>query len=137
MNELPLAVRLEYQMKRDYFIDCFAKYCDPNLASTRPCGAGMFQFLNINIQCHPRYNRTQVVFLPEIALQTAPFVGTEHGTYTTNTSELMDELWQFLIDESQVLLMPARFFLVEKPGVDQTDRLNFFRATVSKLIYLL
>lgn len=131
------AVRLEYQMKRDYFIDCLAKYCDPNLVSTKACGAGMFQFLQINIQSHPRYTCTRIVALPEIASHTAsrPFVGVEHGEYTTNTGELMDELWQFLVNESQVLLMPARFFLVERPGVDQTDRLNFFRATVSRLVH--
>ncbi|RSH87373.1 Aromatic/aminoadipate aminotransferase 1 [Saitozyma podzolica] len=130
------AVRLEYQMRRDYFIDCMAKYCDPDLVSTKPCGGGMFQFLDINIKSHPRYSRTQIVSVNEIQSQTAgklatrkPFVGTVNGDYTTNTSELMDELWQYLIDEAEVLLMPARLFLVERPGVDQTDRLNFFRAT--------
>jgi aromatic amino acid aminotransferase I len=126
-------------MRRDYFIDCMAKYCDPDLVSTKPCGGGMFQFLDINIKSHPRYSRTQIVSVNEIQSQTAgklatrkPFVGTVNGDYTTNTSELMDELWQYLIDEAEVLLMPARLFLVERPGVDQTDRLNFFRATVSR-----
>lgn len=139
MLGLFLAVRLEYQMRRDYFIDGMAKYCDPDLVSTKPCGGGMFQFLDINIKSHPRYSRTQIVSVNEIQSQTAgkvatrkPFVGTENGDYTTNTSELMDELWQYLIDEADVLLMPARLFLVERPGVDQTDRLNFFRATVSR-----
>ncbi|KAK4689309.1 hypothetical protein P7C73_g797, partial [Tremellales sp. Uapishka_1] len=126
------AVRLEYQMKRDYFIDCLAKYCDPNLVSTRPCGGGMFQFLDINIKSHPRYSRTRLVSpnnLPDKVATRKQFIGTENGGFTTNTSDLMDELWQYLVDEAEVLLMPARLFLVERPGVDQTDRVNFFRAT--------
>lgn len=99
----------------------------------------MFQFLEINIKSHPRYSRTQLVSFNEIQSQSAgkgavrkPFVGTKNGDYTTNTSELLDELWQYLVTEAEVLLMPARFFLVERPGVDQTDRLNFFRGTVGR-----
>ena len=135
LKELCLAVRLEYQMKRDFFLDCVAKYWDPQLVSTKPCGGGMFQFLEISINSHPRYSRTQIDSTNEVAPESKlasrkKFVGTQSGDYTTNTAELIDELWQSLVDEAGVLLMPAFIFLVERPGVDQTDKLNHFRATV-------
>ncbi len=131
------AVRLEYQTKRDFFIDCIAKYCDPKLVSTKPCGGGMFQFVEINVKSHPQYKHTQILPSKKSALSTngsiidrKSFTGTSSREYTTNTEQLMDDLWQSLVDEAEVLLMPASIFLVERPGVDQTDRLNFFRATV-------
>ena len=61
----------------------------------------------------------------------APDVSEETLNITSNTRELMDELWTFLVQSHSVLVMPAKLFQVEKPGVDQTKRLNFFRATVS------
>jgi len=137
------AVRLEYQMKRDFLLDCLAKYVSPTLVRTKPCGGGMFQWLEVDIPSHPRYKKTPIsdgnsgpVDLtadtaseePSVAPGLVPKSSTvEH---TTNTGELMDELWSYLVEEGGVLLMPAKIFQVAKPGVDQTSRLNYFRATV-------
>lgn len=143
------AVRLEYQAKRDFLLDCLAKYVPKELVTTTPCGGGMFQFLEVAISTHPRFARTPLpsetdaVAVP-LDLTSEPRLGAETNPevpglgkksageveYTTNTGELMDELWKYCIDEGGVLLMPAKLFQVVKPGVDQTHRLNFFRATV-------
>ncbi|GFZ49099.1 hypothetical protein JCM24511_06849 [Saitozyma sp. JCM 24511] len=142
------AVRLEYQAKRDFLLDCLAKYVPKELVTTTPCGGGMFQFLEVAISTHPRFARTPLpsetdaVAVP-LDLTSEPRLGAEANPevpglgkksageveYTTNTGELMDELWKYCIDEGGVLLMPAKLFQVVKPGVDQTHRLNFFRAT--------
>lgn len=103
----------------------------------------MFQWLRIEVSKHPRYTRTSLqTGAAELKIDSAPSeAGDVPGlhpkqsetesdeAYTTNTLELIDELWKFLLDEYDVLVMPARLFQVEKPGVDQTDRLNYFRAT--------
>ncbi|ORY25323.1 pyridoxal phosphate-dependent transferase [Naematelia encephala] len=140
------AVRLEYQTKRDIFLDCFNKYCPPELVSTKPCGGGMFQWINVSISHHPRFRRTPLSQpVGDLTLNTSAESGDipglvkksngnangngVSGPTTSNTGELMDELWQFLVEESNVLLMPAKIFMVEKAGEDRTERLNFFRAT--------
>jgi aromatic amino acid aminotransferase I len=104
------SVRLEYERKRNFFMDALERHVPAELVSTRATLAGMFQWLRIAIDSHPR------------------FVKAHDGT--TNTRDLMDELSEALID-ANVLLMPARLFQVPIPGVDQAERLNFFRATVS------
>lgn len=103
-------VRLEYQAKRDYFLDRLAEYVPAELVTTTPAMGGMFQWLKVNVDKHPRYDPAGV----------------------TNTGALMDELFEYLIKEGNVLLMPARLFQVPVPGVDSSDRANFFRATVSR-----
>lgn len=103
----------------------------------------MFQWLRIEVSKHPRYTRTPLqTGTAELKIDSTPneaeVVPGLHpkqsesegdDAYTTNTGELIDELWRFLLDEHNVLVMPAKLFQVEKPGVDQTDRLNYFRAT--------
>ncbi len=37
------AVRLEYEMKRNFFLDTLAKHVPTDLVSTIPAGGGMFQ----------------------------------------------------------------------------------------------
>lgn len=103
----------------------------------------MFQWLRIEVSKHPRYARTPIqTGAAELKIDSTPeeaevvpglhpkrSEGESAEVYTTNTSELIDELWRYLLDEHDVLVMPAKLFQVEKPGVDQTDRLNYFRAT--------
>jgi aromatic amino acid aminotransferase I len=103
----------------------------------------MFQWLRIEVSKHPRFVRTPLqTGAAELKIDSTPHEAEVvpglhpkrsesdgEEAYTTNTSELIDELWRFLLDEHNVLVMPARLFQVEKPGVDQTDRLNYFRAT--------
>ncbi|WRT70459.1 uncharacterized protein IL334_007457 [Kwoniella shivajii] len=137
-------VRLEYQKKRDYFLDKLAIHVSSELVSTVPCGAGMFQWLRVDLSSHPRYNRRLIGSSAEtaasLALDTAgqePVIppglavktSNTSAVYSSNTGELMDELWTHLLEQGNVVLLPAKAFLVEKDGVDSSDRLNYFRAT--------
>ncbi|OCF33567.1 hypothetical protein I316_04639 [Kwoniella heveanensis BCC8398] len=136
-------VRLEYQEKRDYLLDRLAYYVPEDLVSTVPCGGGMFQWLKVNVTAHPRYKRLPVATASESAIRLGlDTVGDEpsippglevkqndDAAYTSNTGELIDELWNYLIEQGGVVLLPAKVFSVNKPGVDQSDDLNFFRAT--------
>nr|XP_019051283.1 hypothetical protein I302_01732 [Kwoniella bestiolae CBS 10118]OCF30213.1 hypothetical protein I302_01732 [Kwoniella bestiolae CBS 10118] len=137
-------VRLEYQNKRDYFLDRLNEYVPKDLVTTVPCGAGMFQWLRVDLTSHPRYRKT-IIGNPSdaavnLALDTvgqekevAPGLEPKHTTepnqYTSNTGELIDELWNHLIEHGKVVLLPAKVFIVGKDGVDQSEDLNFFRAT--------
>lgn len=103
------SVRLEYERKRDFFLDALARHAPGELVTTRPALAGMFQWLRVDIERHPRFTSVD-----------------GH----TNTLELTDKLSTALIDAG-VLVIPARLFHVPLPDVDQSDRLNYFRATVS------
>ncbi|WWD22194.1 hypothetical protein CI109_106685 [Kwoniella shandongensis] len=135
-------VRLEYQAKRDFFLDKFREFVPSDLVSTTPCGAGMFQWLKVEVTKHPRFRRTPLpigggpVDLGSDTVENDTTVTppgletkTESTEYTTNTSELVDELWSFLLEQHTVLVLPAKAFLVSKPGVDRSADLNFFRAT--------
>nr|XP_018259932.1 uncharacterized protein I303_08004 [Kwoniella dejecticola CBS 10117]OBR82090.1 hypothetical protein I303_08004 [Kwoniella dejecticola CBS 10117] len=138
-------VRLEYQLKRDYFLDKLNEYVPKDLVTTVPCGAGMFQWLRVEVASHPRYRKTVIGNSADAAVNLAldtvgqePEVppglelkqsAKEEQRYTTNTGELMDELWNHLIENGQVVLLPAKVFHTETPGIDSSDRLNFFRAT--------
>ncbi|WOO77834.1 L-tyrosine:2-oxoglutarate aminotransferase atrD [Vanrija pseudolonga] len=105
-------VRLEYQRKRDYFLDKLAEYAPKDLVSTVPALGGMFQWLEVAIEKHPRFERTVV-----------------DGVEKTNTQELTDELWNFILEQGNVLVMPARLFQVVAPNGDESARSNKFRAT--------
>ncbi|KAK6906722.1 hypothetical protein I203_100709 [Kwoniella mangroviensis CBS 8507] len=137
-------VRLEYQNKRDYFLDRLNEYVPTNLVSTVPCGAGMFQWLRVDLTSHPRYRKNPINSPAETAVNLAlDTVGkepevppglelkstNEPAQYTSNAGELMDELWNHLVEHGKVVLLPAKVFIVEKEGVDQSEDLNFFRAT--------
>lgn len=101
----------------------------------------MFQWIKVEISKHPRYKRSPIdIGVAELKIDSTPeeathdvagLNGKREGRYTTNTKELVDELWTFLIEEHDVLVLPAKLFKVDKPDVDDSERLNFFRATVS------
>ncbi|WVF68081.1 hypothetical protein IAT40_002844 [Kwoniella sp. CBS 6097] len=136
-------VRLEYQQKRDYLLDRLAHFVPEDLVTTVPCGGGMFQWLKVNVAAHPRYRRSPVANVSESAIRLGldtvgdepsipPGLEIKHNddsAFTSNTEELIDELWNYLIEQGGVVLLPAKVFSVDKPGVDQSDDLNFFRAT--------
>ncbi|KAK4688974.1 hypothetical protein P7C73_g1142, partial [Tremellales sp. Uapishka_1] len=128
------AVRLEYELKRNFFLDSFAKYVNPAQASTVPCQAGMFQWIAIDVASHPQFRKTLVNSgVDSVHIEPTEVAGlipkSSDNEYTNNTGELIDDLWNYLIHHADVLLMPAKLFQVPKPGVDESDRLNFFRAT--------
>ncbi|WVR08403.1 hypothetical protein IAU60_005458 [Kwoniella sp. DSM 27419] len=141
-------VRLEYQEKRDFFLDKLAEHVPNDLVTTVPCGGGMFQWLKVDVSSHPRYRsapnqevnpEAEAISLALDTVGAEPVVplglATKQGvdpaaeTSASNAGELMDELWHYLINEGGVVLLPAKVFIVEKPGVDQPNNLNFFRAT--------
>ena len=97
-------VRLDYEDKRNFFLEKLAEYAPADLVSSVPCKAGMFQWVKVDITKHPRYSAAA-------------------------SAELLDELWTFLVNEHNVLLLPAKLFSF-RPDAN----LNFFRATVSTLL---
>lgn len=105
----------------------------------------MFQWIKVEICKHPRYRKTPIdLGVTELTVDNRPndtvdiagLNGKTKAKHTTNTRELVDELWSFLIEEWEVLVLPARLFKVDKPDVDDSERLNFFRATVRLLSLL-
>nr|XP_019008024.1 uncharacterized protein I206_07192 [Kwoniella pini CBS 10737]OCF46805.1 hypothetical protein I206_07192 [Kwoniella pini CBS 10737] len=138
-------VRLEYQLKRDFFLDKLNEYVPKDLVTTVPCGAGMFQWLKVEVSSHPRYRKTLIGNSADAAVnlaldtagqepEVAPGLRLRQNIkaeekYSTNTGELIDELWNHLIEHGKVVLLPAKVFHTETPDVDSSDRLNFFRAT--------
>lgn len=98
------ALRLSYEAKRDFFLDAFYAHVPQDLISTTPARGGMFQWLHVDLERHPRYDGS-------------------------NTRELIDELAESLMDAG-VLVMPARLFVVESvPGERNDGKLAAFRAT--------
>lgn len=98
------ALRLSYEAKRDTFLDAFHEHVPQDLVSTVPARGGMFQWLQVDLEKHPRFNGD-------------------------NTRELIDELAESLMDAG-VLVMPARLFVIEsKPGERNDLTLAAFRAT--------
>jgi len=121
------ALRLEYESKRDFIVDCIAKYAPAEMAKAKPAKGGMFQWIEVNISSHPRFKRTLDSSIAQEAI-TAP-----SSAYTTNIMELMDELWWYIVEHGNILLVPAKAFQVGNPRIDQSSRLNFFRASVSDI----
>lgn len=101
------SLRLEYQRKRDVFLDALAKHTPPEFVSSTPAQAGMFQWLDVHVSSHPRYDGK-------------------------NENELLDQLVKKLV-HNNVLLMPAAVFSVPVPGRDGSDGLHFLRATVCRI----
>jgi aromatic amino acid aminotransferase I len=104
------SLRLEYQRKRDLFLDALTKHTPSAYVSSTPAQAGMFQWLDVHVKSHSRYDGS-------------------------NASVLLDELVRELV-ENNVLLMPAAVFSVPEPGVDNSEDLHFLRATVGWLAEL-
>ncbi|TDL25006.1 PLP-dependent transferase [Rickenella mellea] len=100
----------EYQRKRDFFLKIFLREVGDNgFATVGTPTAGMFVWIKVHLERHPRY--------------------AEEGPTSSNVEELMDELFNKLFDGG-VLLMPAKTFACPSDNRDSTrNKLNHFRAT--------
>ncbi|CCM00523.1 uncharacterized protein FIBRA_02557 [Fibroporia radiculosa] len=112
------SLRDEYQRRRDFFLDLFAREVGvTGLASAGPCEAGMFIWARIHVERHARYQKVRSV------------TGAR-----TNCKELMEEVFERCV-EAGLLVMPASVFMLETDAkyadaqdpID--DRLNYFRLT--------
>ncbi|KAI0780455.1 L-tyrosine:2-oxoglutarate aminotransferase [Trametes elegans] len=115
------SLRAEYHRRRAHFLSLFARHVAPTgHARASPPEAGMFVWIRVELEQHPRY-RTDVA----PAGPAAP---------CTNVAELMEELFERCLDGGLVI-MPAHIFaLSADPKYDNVedpieDRLNYLRAT--------
>lgn len=93
----------EYQRRRDLFMHVFRqKVATSGFANAEVPQSGMFVWIKIHLEHHPRFSASQT--------PTAP------GGPTTNTAELMDELFKKMLDNGLVL-MPASTFAIVDPTV--------------------
>ncbi|THH29080.1 hypothetical protein EUX98_g5108 [Antrodiella citrinella] len=114
------SLRLEYQRRRDVFMRAFLRdVASTGLASADFPEAGMFVWIKVDIERHPRY-RTGVQ--------------TEGSLAKTNVAQLMEELFERCLDGGLVV-MPASIFVtpaslkVSCAEHPVEDRLNFLRTT--------
>ncbi|CAL1705309.1 unnamed protein product [Somion occarium] len=115
------SLRKEYQRRRDYFLRTFYQEVSrTGLASANAPEAGMFVWMKVHIDKHPRY-RSDVQH-------------TNGSKAKTNVEELMEELFERILDGG-VVVMPASIFVapsdLNKFDSDDPiqDRLNFLRLT--------
>ena len=116
-------VRRAYISKRDFFLDVLNREISPSLdlISFTPPEAGMFCWMQIHLEKHARYTCDN------------------EQTQRTNTTELMQELFDLLIAEG-CLMLPGKFFSVphllpaefepsKQLKLVEPSRSNFLRAT--------
>ena len=90
------SLRLEYQRRRDLFMRAFLRdVASTGVASADYPEAGMFVWIKVDIERHPRY-RTGIQ-------------GTDGSMARTNTAQLMEELFERCLDGGLVV-MPASVF---------------------------
>lgn len=111
----------EYERRRNLFMDVFRREVEGlGLASAETPKSGMFVWIKINLERHPRYRK---------------FVKSDKpGVPVTNTAELMADLFRKLLDCGLVMMPASTFAIVDQTGLVSTDshisdRANFFRAT--------
>lgn len=91
------SLRLEYQRRRDLFMRAFLRdVASTGLASAEFPEAGMFVWIKVDIEKHPRFRR-------EIQ-------GPARSMARTNTAQLMEELFERILDGGLVV-MPASIFV--------------------------
>ncbi|KAI6026069.1 pyridoxal phosphate-dependent transferase [Pisolithus marmoratus] len=111
----------EYERRRNLFMDVFRREVEGlGLASAETPKSGMFVWIKINVERHPRYRKSEKSDKP--------------GVPITNTAELMNDLFRKLLDCGLVMMPASTFAIVDQTGqvpTDShiTDRVNFFRAT--------
>lgn len=97
----------DYKNRRDLFMSTFRDVIgDCNLASANVPPSGMFVWIKINLEKHPRYNTAVTVPQPV--------------RHNTNTSSLNEELFQKLFDAGFVLI-PASYFAIAKAVAASTS----------------
>lgn len=91
------SLRKEYQRRRDYFLNLFyQEVARTGFASTDAPEAGMFIWMKVHLEKHPRF---------KTGIQS-----TDGSNAKTNTEELMDELFERILDGG-VVVMPASIFM--------------------------
>lgn len=71
----------------------------------------MYQWVVVHVKKHPRY--------------------VEQAEGGCNTLQLMDELYNRLVREAKVMVMPGHLFVVAEDGVDGSKDTNHLRVCVS------
>ncbi|RDX45554.1 L-tyrosine:2-oxoglutarate aminotransferase [Lentinus brumalis] len=115
------SLRLDYQRRRDFLLGLFEREVAPGgLASVDVPEAGMFLWVRVHLERHPRFTRKA-----EEVVEGA----------RTNARELMQELFEACI-RGGLLIVPATVFVLptetgyeEEGSVHIDDRSNFLRAT--------
>jgi aromatic amino acid aminotransferase I / 2-aminoadipate transaminase len=91
------SLRREYQRRRDVFLEHFEQeVAITGFASAGPPQAGMFVWIDVHIEKHPRYRRD--------------IRDTLKSRARTNVPELMEELFERCL-ESGLVVMPASVFV--------------------------
>ena len=103
------SLRLDYQRRRDFLLELFEREVAPSgLASADVPEAGMFLWIRVFMEKHPRFRRV------EAAEEDARKTGTETGIEPvprTNGRQLMEELFQACL-KGGLVIVPATVFLL-------------------------
>ncbi|OSD08382.1 L-tyrosine:2-oxoglutarate aminotransferase [Trametes coccinea BRFM310] len=117
------SLRAEYHRRRALFLQLFAReVARTGLARASPPEAGMFVWIRVELEKHPRYRSD---------LRSAD---DDRKGARTNVKALMEELFERLLD-SGLVIMPASIFALPSDAEDDDkedpieDRLNYLRAT--------
>ncbi|KAH8106895.1 L-tyrosine:2-oxoglutarate aminotransferase [Cristinia sonorae] len=129
------SLRLEYQRRRDIFMRAFLRdVASTGLATADFPEAGMFVWIKVDIEKHPRFRRSIVGAQGDLAGVDQSGVSRCLGP-KTNVAQLMEELFERCLDDGLVV-MPASIFVTPSDAKvsgsnDEPieDRLNFMRAT--------
>ncbi|KAH9950244.1 pyridoxal phosphate-dependent transferase [Amylocystis lapponica] len=114
-------LRTEYQRRRDFFLAALARTVDPAHVSAPRPAAGMFIWVRVHVERHPRFRCD--LRREDRAART-----------NTNTKALMEELFERLLDDDLVV-MPGSMFAVmtDERFVDREDpiedHLHYVRLT--------
>ncbi|OCH88806.1 PLP-dependent transferase [Obba rivulosa] len=115
------SLRAEYHRRRDFCLELFEREVGATgFASTNPPEAGMFLWVRVNVEKHPRYRCDMRR-------------GDQDGPQT-NVAQLMEELFEHCLDDGLVV-MPASIFAcpVGPKHSDKEnpieDRLHYLRVT--------
>jgi aromatic amino acid aminotransferase I len=101
----------EYQRRRDLFMDVFRrKVATSGFATAEVPQSGMFVWIKINLEHHARFSACQTPTVP--------------GGSTTNTVELMDELFKKLLGNGLVLMPASTFAIVDRTGLTSGSHIS-------------
>lgn len=104
------SLRAEYWRRRDFFLDIFEQeVASTELARASVPEAGMFVWVRVNVEKHPRYRCDTHHDVKRL----------ENGLVArTNVSELMEELFEKCLDEGLVVMPASIFALSGDPRYD-------------------
>ncbi|KAI0768332.1 pyridoxal phosphate-dependent transferase [Trametes elegans] len=122
------SLRADYQRRRDFFLSAFAREVAPTgLASADVPEAGMFVWIRVHLEQHPRF-RADVA-----RARAAEGEGAAVGA-RTNTTELLAELFEACV-AGGLVICPSSVFTLKSDAryrdvpTPIEDRSNFLRAT--------